>query len=166
MLSRVLPEINVFRWQLACVANGKRNRIATESGLQSHRNMRNRTKGMAQTAVLPMTRMYPAELAAIKQAAKQANLSLAQYIRNKLLPDGLPVSSQSTDIIEASLSVSPPLSSAQTPRNQRQNSIPTQDSKTAARQLEQIVSRKTSHKVGCDCVQCERIRRMIGKPSA
>ena len=131
--------------------------------------MKPRRFGETQTAVLPMTRMYPAELAAIKHAAKQANQTLADYIRCKLLPDGLPVTHQSleqTDLKELVSPLSPSLSSAQSPRNQRQHSIPTPDSKTAARQLEQIVSRKTSHKLGCDCVQCERIRRMIGKPSA
>lgn len=45
-----------------------------------------------QDAVLPPIRMYSEELESIRQAAKSANQSVAQWVRERLLPEKAPES--------------------------------------------------------------------------
>jgi mobilization protein NikA len=104
-----------------------------------------------QTARLNQTLMLPEELAAIKSAAKQAGISVSEFVRQKLLADLQPILSQSPPIPEA-------LQNRNQPLQVKSNGI----ENDAARQIDNDVSRKTSHAVGCDCVVCARYRRMFG----
>lgn len=119
--------------------------------------MKTRLSVRAQDCTLGTVRMFKEELNAIRTAAKQANQSLSEYVRNKLLSD-----------LQAILCDSPPspapiLRSEQTFTHSHSNN----DKNVArANQIDSAAARKFGHEVGCACIECSRYRRMFGKPSA
>src|ERR1700676_1726042 len=102
--------------------------------------------------------MFAEELEYVKSAAKQQGISLSQHVRNKLLADRPSIPSQSL-----------PISEVKNQSNQPASEEQTHGKKTAA-SFESDVSRKSSHILGCNCVVCERLRRLLrpatGKQSA
>src|ERR1700676_5013830 len=102
--------------------------------------------------------MFAEELEYVKSAAKQQGISLSQHVRNKLLADRPSIPSQSL-----------PISEVKNQSNQPASEEQTHGKKTAA-SFESDVARKSSHILGCNCVVCERLRRLLrpatGKQSA
>src|ERR1700676_4185774 len=94
----------------------------------------------SQDAILAGIRMFAEELDAIKTAAKQANLSLSEFVRNKLLAGLSPINSHS--ILNSSLQDSLVLSENQSNQNFQENQHSSE--KTAA-SLDSDVARKSSH---------------------
>jgi uncharacterized protein (DUF1778 family) len=102
-------------------------------------------------------RCFTEEMETIRNAAKQAGVSMSEYVRTKLLADLQPIPSQSQAI---------PLS--QSSSEQIFTATNHSAKETAARrsQIDSAAARKFGHEVGCACIECSRYRRMFGKPSA
>jgi hypothetical protein len=110
-----------------------------------------------------------------KRAAHAELVTLSEWIRTRLNSAlSQPINTHST-ATHQNISPSPnlqdsPISHSSSPlltplrktANSRQRQKTEKKKRLRAHENDDVVARKIGHKLGCDCVACERVRRMIG----
>ena len=127
--------------------------------------MSKRQKGLTQTAHLPIIRMYPAELEYVRKCAKDANLTLSEYVRSQLATPHI------VDLPNSPIAPNQPIHNASrvaadsctAPEKVSSQIANSNEAKPlhAPSFVNETVARKMGHQTGCDCVHCERIRKVL-----
>lgn len=130
--------------------------------------MSQREKGQSQTAWLPKIRMYPMELGYVQKCAKDAGLSLSEYVRSQLatphtvdLPDRVAIVPSSP--LHSNPIVTTQQDSPLSPQTlSSQNVIPsTPKALHGSAFINDTIARKVGHESGCTCTFCARMRTVL-----
>jgi hypothetical protein len=113
------------------------------------------------------------ELLTIQNAATAAGISVSAWIRRQLLPEPSPVPAahipvdsltSQNDPLPIPQSVdSPPLALKE--KKGFSTQVKNSEKNKLRHAHDELIARKNAHKLGCDCIHCERMRRMMA-PSA
>lgn len=134
-----------------------------------------RQKGTSQTAILPAIRMYPAELEHVRQCAKDAGLSLSEYVRSRLTPQPVPTfeAYKSYSVPESLAPAPPPISILIDSSQRGRSSLPTPELSSqipipsvskplhGSAFINDTIARKVGHEPGCTCTFCARMRTVL-----